>query len=269
MYLTTTKYGDFSVMNHLIFEKKEYVGILTISRPEVLNALNRSVLEELDSFLVDVVPRQEIRALVVTGAGEKAFVAGADIKEMRMFDVPSILAFCELGQRVALRLETMDAVTIAAVNGYAFGGGLEIALACDFIYATRTAKLGLPEVTLGLIPGFGGTQRLARAVGTRRAKEIILSGQPITADEAHAIGLVNRVVDGNGLLDACLEVASQICRNAFGAVVQAKRSINDGIDLPLAEGLELEKQAFVRAFDTEDRREGMAAFVEKRRPKFK
>ncbi|MBI1925407.1 enoyl-CoA hydratase/isomerase family protein, partial [Candidatus Poribacteria bacterium] len=168
-------------MNHLIFEKKEYVGILTISRPEVLNALNRSVLEELDSFLVAVVPREGIRALVVTGAGEKAFVAGADIKEMRMFDVPGILAFCELGQRVALRLETMDAVTIAAVNGYAFGGGLEIALACDFIYASRTAKLGLPEVTLGLIPGFGGTQRLARGVGTRRAKEIILSGQPITA----------------------------------------------------------------------------------------
>ena len=256
-------------MNHLIFEKKERVGILTISRPEVLNALNRSMLEELDSFLVAVVPREGIRALVVTGAGEKAFVAGADIKEMRMFDLPGILAFCELGQRVALRLETMDAVTIAAVNGYAFGGGLEIALACDFIYASRTAKLGLPEVTLGLIPGFGGTQRLARAVGTRRAKEIILSGQPITADEAHAIGLVNRVVDGNGLLDACLEVASQICRNAFGAVARAKRSINDGIDLPLAEGLELEKQAFVRAFDTEDRREGMAAFVEKRRPKFK
>ncbi len=256
-------------MNHLIFEKKERVGILTISRPEVLNALNRSMLEELDSFLVAVVPREGIRALVVTGAGEKAFVAGADIKEMRMFDVPGILAFCELGQRVALRLETMDAVTIAAVNGYAFGGGLEIALACDFIYASRTAKLGLPEVTLGLIPGFGGTQRLVRAVGTRRAKEIILSGQPITADEAHAIGLVNRVVDGNELLDACLEVASQICRNAFGAVARAKRSINEGIDLPLAEGLELEKQAFVRAFDTEDRREGMAAFVEKRRPKFK
>jgi enoyl-CoA hydratase len=256
-------------MNHLIFQKKERVGILTISRPEVLNALNRSVLEELDSFLVAVVPREGIRALVVTGAGEKAFVAGADIKEMRMFDLPGILAFCELGQRVALRLEAMDAITIAAVNGYAFGGGLEIALACDFIYASRTAKLGLPEVTLGLIPGFGGTQRLARAVGTRRAKEIILTGQPITADEAHAIGLVNRVVDGNGLLDSCLEVASQICRNAFGAVARAKQSINDGIDLSLTEGLELEKQAFVRTFDTEDRREGMAAFVEKRRPKFK
>lgn len=256
-------------MKHLQFEKKEHVGILTIDRPEALNALDRSVLEELDGFLADVVPQEQIRTLVVTGAGEKAFVAGADIKEMQTLDHSGILAFCDLGQRVALRLETMDAVTIAAVNGYALGGGLEIALACDFIYTSHTSTFGLPEVTLGLIPGFGGTQRLSHAVGMRRAKEMILSGQPITADEAHAIGLVNRVVDEGDLLDACLDVASKISRNAFGAVIQAKRLINDSVNLPLAEGLELEKQAFVRVFDTKDRVEGLAAFVEKRSPKFK
>lgn len=256
-------------MNHLRFEKKERVGILTLHRPEALNALNRAVLEELDCFLADVLPREEIRVLVVTGAGERAFSAGADIKEMRAFDRPGMLAFCDLGQRVALRLETLDAVTLAALNGSALGGGLELALACDFIYASPTAKLGLPEVTLGLIPGFGGTQRLTRAVGTRRAKEMILSGRLITADEAHAVGLVNRVVEGDRLLEACLDVASHICRNAFAAVMLAKRSIHDGVDRSLAEGLELEKQAFAAVFDTEDRAEGLAAFVEKRPPKFK
>ena len=256
------------IMKNLRFEKTERVSILTLHRPEAMNAVNGSLLEELDGFLADVVSREEIRVLVITGAGEKAFAAGADIKELSTFDLSAVLAYCDLGQRVARQLETLDAVTIAAVNGYAMGGGLEIALACDFIYASNTAALGLPEVTLGIIPGFGGTQRLSRAVGTRRAKEMIMSGQPITADEAHALGLVNRVVDGGSLLGECLKVASEISRNSFAAVMEAKRAINEGIDGRLAEGLRLEKGAFAKAFDTEDRVEGLAAFVEKRQPEF-
>ena len=255
-------------MKNIRFEKKERVGILTLSRPDSLNAINGEMLEELDGFLTDFVTREKVRVLLVTGSGEKAFVAGADIHEMGSLDREGMLNFCRLGKRIAFQLEFMDAVTIAAVNGYALGGGLELALACDFIYASDDATFGLPEVTLGLIPGFGGTQRLARAVGTRRAKEMILSGQPISAEDARTMGLVNRVVEGNLLLETCLEVASRISHNAPEAVKQAKGSINDGIDRGLSDGLELENKAFGRVLDAEERIEGTKAFLEKRPPKF-
>ena len=255
-------------MKNIRFEKKERIGILTLFRPESMNAINREMLEELYRFLTDFVAREKVRVLLVTGSGEKAFVAGADIHEMSSLDREGMLNFCRLGKRVASQLEEMDAVTIAAVNGYALGGGLELALACDFIYASNGATFGLPEVTLGLIPGFGGTQRLARAVGTRRAKEMILSGQSISAEEARAMGLVNRVVEGNLLLETCLEVASRISRNAPEAFKQAKGSINDGIDRALSDGMELENTAFGRVLDAEERIEGTKAFLEKRSPKF-
>ena len=255
-------------MKNIRFEKKERVGILTLSRPGSLNAINGEMLEELDGFLTDFVTREKVHVLLVTGSGEKAFVAGADIHEMSSLDREGMLNFCRLGKRVAFLLEFMDAVTIAAVNGYALGGGLELALACDFIYASDDATFGLPEVTLGLIPGFGGTQRLARAVGTRQAKEMILSGQPISAEEARAMGLVNRVVEGNLLLETCMELASRISRNAPEAVKQANGSINNGVDRALSDGMELENKAFGRVLDAEERIEGTKAFLEKRPPKF-
>ena len=254
-------------MKHLLFEKKERAGLLTLSLPESLNALNRAVLQELDDFLADIVSREGIRALLLTGAGDEAFCAGADIKEMHGLDPNGIAEFCDLGQRVTRHLESMEAVTIAAVNGYALGGGLEMALACDFTYASETARLGMPEVTLGIIPGFGGTQRLARVVGAARAMEMIFGGRAIPASEARAIGLVNKVLPGGDLLDACLDIASKICMNDPTAVAEAKRAIRHGLDRPLEEGLEVEKQAFLRAFDTEDRKDRMAAFIEKTAPK--
>ncbi len=256
-------------MENLLFEKKERVGILTINRPQALNALNRAVLEEMDAFLAGTLPGEEVRVLILTGTGEKAFVAGADIREMQDLDHMGMLAFCDLGQRVCRRLEVMDVVTIAAVNGFALGGGLELALGCDFIYASKNAKLGLPEVSLGLIPGFGGGPRLARAVGGRRAKEMILTGKPIRAEEAAAIGLVNKVVEPEELLDECLKVAKQILKNGFTAITQVKRSINYGAGMSLPDALELEKQACSVSFATADRAEGMAAFAEKRKPDFK
>lgn len=253
-------------MKHLEFEKKEQVGLLTISRPEALNALNRSVLGELDDFLANVASREGIRVLVLTGEGDGAFCAGADIKEMQELDQRGMAEFCDLGRRVARRLETMEGVTIAAVNGYALGGGLEMAMACDFIYASETARLGMPEVTLGIIPGFGGTQRLARGVGLARAKEMIFSGRAIGAHEAYSVGLVNKVLPGEVLLEECFDIARRICRNGPAAVSEAKQAIGKVHQHLLEQGLNLEKQAFLKAFDTEDRRKRMAAFTQKKGP---
>ncbi|KKL68762.1 hypothetical protein LCGC14_2121730 [marine sediment metagenome] len=181
-------------MELISFEKRGQTGILKVNRPEALNALNRAVLEELQRFLSSGVSSENIRALIFTGEG-KAFIAGADIKEMQALDGAGIGEFCELGQGVTNSLASLEMVTIAAVNGFALGGGLEMALACDFIYASTGAKLGQPEVTLGIIPGFGGTQRLSRAVGVRLAKELITTGRFLGAEEALRIGLVNKVVE--------------------------------------------------------------------------
>jgi enoyl-CoA hydratase len=252
----------------LTFEKKERIGILRINRPQALNSLNRAVLGEMRSFLAGECIDQGIRALILTGAGEKAFIAGGDIKEMLSMDHVKMMAFCDLGLEVGWLLQNGPFATIAAVNGYALGGGLEMALACDFIYASKTAKLGCPEVTLGLIPGFGGTQRLARAVGERRAKELIMSGKIVDAEEAFRIGLVNKVVEPEKLLEQSIEIAGKITANSFFAVLQAKRAINFGYNLSLKEALELEKNMCAASFATHDRTEGMAAFVEKRKPDF-
>ncbi len=256
-------------MEQLLFEKRGNTGILTVNRPKALNALNRAVLEELDEFLSETIDGEHLRALVLTGSGEKAFIAGADIAEMRPMSHLDMLAFCDLGQRVTVLLETIDLVTIAAVNGYALGGGLEMALACDFIYASENAKLGVPEVSLGLIPGFGGTQRLTRAVGTRRAKELTFTGKMITAQEGLAMGLINKVVPAGQLIDACAEAALGAEKNGPIAVTQAKRAINMGASLSMADALELEKQCCVTSFATEDRLEGMTAFLEKRKAEFR
>lgn len=255
-------------MEFLTFEQRDRVGILSINRPKALNALNADLLMELREFLGKQPCPADLRVLILTGAGEKAFVAGADVAEMRDFGPLQMRDFCELGHTVTGLLETKAVVAIAAVNGYALGGGLELALACDFIYAADNARLGQPEVTLGLIPGFGGTQRLSRAIGTRRAKELILTGSHIGAAEAHEMGLVNRVVPQAELLDACVETAQKIAGNAWTAVLQAKRVIHHGDRLSLTEALAMERDACALCFASPDQCEGMTAFLEKRKPRF-
>ncbi len=254
-------------MEYFLLEKRGCVGILTVNRPKALNALNTPLLEELHQFLTGDIHAEQIRALVLTGAG-KAFMAGADIKEMISMDAAAHEAFCELGHAVTRALETLEMVTIAAVNGFAFGGGTELALACDFIYAATGAKLALPEVKLGLIPGFGGTQRLARAVGARRAKELIMTGQAVDADEAMRIGLVNKVVEPGALLDEAVATAELALANSFDAVLRAKRAVDDGMDMSLPDGLALERKLFIEGFATADRLAGLTAFVERREAEF-
>ena len=248
-------------MEFLIYEESEGIGTLRINRPKALNALSAKLLRELDSFLNQC--PVTLRALIVTGVGEKAFIAGADLKEMQSLDHLQTLDFCSLGQKVTNSLENAPFLTLAAINGYALGGGLEMALACDFIYASQEAKLGLPEVTLGIIPGFGGTQRLARAVGTRRAKEMILSGFPINAEEAYQIGLVNKVCKAEELLSEAQKTAKAISRHSQIAVRQAKLAINTGYSLGMHEALELEKNMFAVCFDTPARKEAIEAFINK------
>lgn len=256
-------------MENLLYEVQGTTGILTVHRPLALNALNRDVLTEMKAFLTGQVYEDEIRALIVTGSGEKAFIAGADIKQMQAMNHMQMMALCDLGQEVSLLLETIDLVTIAAVNGFALGGGFEIALSCDLIYASEKAKVGLPEVSLGLIPGFGGTQRLLRTIGTHRAKELIFTGKMISAREGYEMDLINKVVPAEDLIKECLTVADAMAKNAPIAVTQAKRAINIGAGLSIVDGLEIEKQACVAAFATADRYEGMTAFLEKRKPEFR
>ncbi len=252
-------------MKTLLFEQEKGIGILTINRPESLNALNLNVLKELKQFIIE--QDAALRALIITGSGEKAFVAGADIKEMQAMSASKILAFIHLGQEVTHLIENAPFLTLAAVNGFALGGGLELALACDFIYASETAKLGLPEVTLGIIPGFGGTQRLCRAVGTRRAKELVLTGKPIEAEEAREIGLVNHVNKPEALIGACWTTAERVAKHSALAVSQGKSAINHGCSLPLREALELEKNQFAVCFASSEREQAMATFLEKTKRK--
>lgn len=244
---------------------------LTIQRPEALNALNADVMNDLSQALrmIGELPFESARALVVTGAGEKAFVAGADIKEIAELGEDEAVAFAERGQSVFHELNLLKIPVIAAVNGFALGGGCELALACDFIVASEKAKFGLPEVTLGLIPGFGGTVRLARAVGIRRARELTYTGEMVGAEEALRIGLVNRVVPAGELVSAVQGILEKILQRAPVAVALAKRSINRAWDLEVEEAHRLEAKNFGELFATEDVREGTRAFIEKRKPVFK
>lgn len=244
------------------------VALVTLDRPRALNALNTASLLELEEALRTVAQQPAVRALILTGAGEKAFVAGADIAEMAGYGAAQGLAFAQLGHRVLAALEALPIPTIAAVNGFALGGGCELALACDFIYASSNARLGLPEVSLGVIPGFGGTQRLTRLVGRARAKELIFTGEPVDAAKARELGLVLEVVPLAELLDHCRKVAAKIATRGPVAVAQAKRAIDQGADLSLGAANELERQAFGLLFGTADQKEGMAAFLGKRPPAF-
>jgi len=242
------------------------VATITVNRPKALNALNSATLRELLQAVREAADSS--RAVILTGAGDKAFVAGADISEMAPMTPWSAREFSELGHVLTAMLEDIPCATIAAVNGYALGGGLELAVACDMIYASENARLGLPEVSLGVTPGFGGTQRLVRLVGKLRAKEIIFTGEMVDAKQALEIGLVNAVLPRGDLMAHCRKVAEKIATRGPLAVARAKRLVERGYDIPLRAANRQEAETFALLFDTQDRAEGMRAFLEKRAAKF-
>lgn len=239
---------------------------MTLSRPDVLNALCFELLEALESHLGEI-NRSDARCLIITGAGEKAFSAGADIKELVGRSVGEELEGTRRGQRVLNALETLKQPSIALVDGYALGGGCELSLACTFRLATPSARFGLPEVKLGLVPGYGGTQRLPRLIGVPLALEVMLSGRFIEAEEARRCGLVSRIVEAEGALDAAMAFGRSFCANSLAAMGFIRESVRLGIQMPLREALDIEAQLSSLSYRTEDGREGLQAFIEKRRPK--
>lgn len=251
-------------MNFITYEQEGFVGVITINRPKALNALNSEVLKELNATL-DAVDLENTRALVLTGAGEKSFVAGADIAEMSTLTKAEGEAFGKIGNDVFRKIETFPIPVIAAVNGFALGGGCEIAMSCDIRLCSDTAIFGQPEVGLGITPGFGGTQRLARLIPVGKAKEIIYGAVNIKADEAYRLGLVNSVYPLEELLPAAKKLAAKIAKNAPIAVRVCKQAINEGLDLDMDQAIVLEEKLFGSCFETEDQREGMQAFLEKRK----
>jgi enoyl-CoA hydratase len=253
---------------NLLYEVKEQIARITFNRPNVLNALNRKTIEELGDCLDAARQDDAVRVLILTGAGEKAFVAGADINELAKRTAVDGKDFSLFGQEVIRRLETMGKPSIAAINGFALGGGCEMALACTIRIASRNAKLGQPEVKLGILPGYGGSQRLARLCGKGIAHEMILTGEMITAEEALRVGLVNRVAEPGELLATAETIAKKIIANAPLAVRYAMEAIERGVEMPQEEGLFLEATLFGLCCATEDMREGTRAFLEKRPPKF-
>jgi enoyl-CoA hydratase len=252
-------------MTHILFTKKGQIAIALIDRPKALNALNSEVLEDLNTLVDTVLADEEIRVLVLSGSGEKAFVAGADIGEMSELTKAEGEAFGKKGNDVFRRIETLPIPVIAAVNGYALGGGCELSMACDIRICADTAVFGQPETGLGITPGFGGTQRLSRLVGPGMAKQLIYSAKNIKADEALRIGLVNAVYPQDELMPAAEKLAETIARNAPIAVRACKRAINEGLELPMDEAVQIEEELFGSCFETADQKEGMAAFLEKRR----
>jgi enoyl-CoA hydratase len=253
---------------NLILEKKEYVGTVTFNRPKVLNALNRQTMDELDAALTEIRNDKDLRVLILTGAGDKAFIAGADINELAQMTPLTGPQTSLHGQAVLHKLETLGKPSIAAVNGFALGGGCELALACSIRLASRSAKFGQPEVKLGIIPGYGGSQRLARLCGKGIAHELCLSGEMISAEEAQRIGLVNHVYEPGELLAAAQSLAKKIAANAPVAVQLTMEAIERGVEMPQEQGLFLEAALFGMSCATEDMREGTRAFLEKRAAQF-
>lgn len=255
---------------NIILEKKEGVAKLTINRPQVYNALNSDTMSEIADAVADVGKDESVKALVITGAGEKAFVAGADISAFPILTPKQARSSSKHGQiRVTRALELLGKPVIAAVNGVAYGGGCEIALACDFIVASETAKFAQPEINLAILPGWGGTQRLPRIVGTHKAKELCMLGEPIDAKEAERIGLVYKVVPVGKLGEAVDELIKKLLSKSPCAIQLAKEAVNKALDVDLDSGLDYEADQFARAFATEDHIEGAKAFLEKRKPEFK
>lgn len=253
---------------NVVFEKHGHIATLAFNRPEVLNALNSDVIKEVNRVLDEVNENEDIYVLVITGNG-KAFVAGADIAEMSTMTPVEARRFAELGLSTFRKLELMEKPAIAAINGFALGGGCELSMSCDIRIASEKAKFGQPEVGLGIIPGFGGTQRLARLVGAAKAKELIFTGNLVNAAEAEKIGLVNKVVLHEELMIEALTIAEKIAGNAQKAVAYSKSSINRGAETDIETGMAIEKDLFGLCFSTEDQSEGMAAFLGKRKAEFK
>ena len=248
--------------------KKNNIAVITMNRPEALNALNKAVFAEFEAALDDVEKDNDVYVVIITGAG-RAFIAGADIGEMAPMNVAEGLAFSELGNRILLRVDLMEKPTIAAVNGFALGGGCEMALACDIRLASEKAKFGQPEVGLGIIPGFGGTQRMARIIGTGPAMELIYTADTIDANRALEIGMVNHVVPADQLMDEAMKLANKIAKNAPIAVRNCKKAINDGLDADMDQAVVIEEKLFRDCFETEDQKYGMAFFLDKNKEKVK
>ncbi len=254
---------------NLLIEDRDAVRTITINRPDKLNALNRQTLLELRAAMDDAQTDEDVRVIVLTGSGEKAFVAGADIGEIRKQTAIQARAFSAMGQDLMSRIQASDKPVIAAINGFALGGGMELALGCHLRFASSNARLGLPEIKLGIMPGFGGTQRLLRLAGTTRALELALTGEPVTAERAEELGVVNRVVEPDELEATVKEMAARLANAAPEAVRGILQAINQGADTDLNTGLALETARFALCCATEDMKEGTSAFLEKRAPEFK
>ncbi len=253
---------------NLIFENQDGIGIVTINRPKALNALNADTMGELDRLADALAKDTAVKAIIITGAGDKAFVAGADIAYMQPLGAVEGRAWAKYGQSVFNKIENLPQPVIAAVNGFALGGGCELAMACDIRIASEKAKFGQPEATLGIPPGFGGTQRLARLVGKGRAKELLFTADMIDAAEAYRIGLANKVVAPEELMDAAKALAQKIMSRSPIGVQMCKVAVNEGLDTDLETGVAYEAEVFGLCFATADQKEGMAAFLEKRKPNF-
>jgi enoyl-CoA hydratase len=258
-----------SNFQNIKFEKKNHIAYITIDRPKVLNALNMATMQELKQAFASIKDDAEVRVVIVTGGGEKAFVAGADIGELSQHTPVSAKEYTHRGQAIIDSIENLGKPVIACINGFALGGGCELAMACTMRLASDNAKLGQPEVKLGLIPGYGGTQRLPRLVGKGLAMQQILTGEMISAQEAHRIGLVNEVVAAADLIPRAEAIAAKIIANSPLAIQYAMEAVNHGYDLPLADGLYLEAALFGVCCATEDKNEGTKAFLEKRPAQFK
>ncbi len=254
---------------NILFSVEGNVAVLKFNRPQALNAINPEMLKEVNHVLDEILKNRDMKVLVLTGEGDKAFVAGADIKHMVNLAPLQAREFSRVGQEVLLRIELLPIPVIACVNGFALGGGCEIAMACDFIYASEKAKFGQPEINLGVIPGFGGTQRLARLVGSNIAKELCMTGGMIKADEAKSIGLVNKVFPAETLWEETMKTASLIASKGRVALKGIKECIDRGADMDLINGCRIESDAFGLIFTSPDQKEGMTAFLEKRTPEFK
>ena len=247
--------------------RRDEFAVITLNRPEALNALSFVIIEALGAAF-DEVAKSDARALIITGAGDKAFCAGADIKELRGRDLVAQKRGFELGQSTFAKLDELPMASVAVINGYAFGGGLELAMACGFRLATPNAKMGQPEIKLGLIPGYGGTQRLPRLIGEARALEIVMTGRTVEAEEAERIGLVNRIVEGDPI-EAGIAFAREFSGYSLPVLGFARGAVARALDLPIHEGFKVEADLSTLAFQTADADEGTAAFAEKRKPKFR
>ncbi|MFR5265610.1 short-chain-enoyl-CoA hydratase [Clostridium sp.] len=255
-------------LKNILVEKDGHVAIVTLNRPKALNALNSETLEDLNKALDYLKEEKDIYSIILTGAGGKAFVAGADISEMKELNEEQGKEFGILGNKVFRKLENLNKPVIAAIPGFALGGGCELAMACDIRIASEKAKFGQPETGLGITPGFGGTQRLPRLVGEGKAKELIYTGAIIKADEALRIGLVNKVVEHDALMEESMKMAKLISANAPIAITLCKDAINRGMQVDIDKAISIEAEDFGKCFNTEDQKEGMTAFLERREKNF-